>query len=162
MPHMRLHTLLGLVIGLIASSAHAQTTTNAVPNIVNVLVLAPGTDPATASPVAQFATNISATSGSCNVAALPPAGGTPLVNPTHLYFVDPFNAGKFCSAVIPVLLPTALQYQAVLTFSAPTCLVNGLAQSPCTGPRSVVAVPPFDIQPIQGPPVAPTGPAVRP
>lgn len=143
-----------------AAVAHAQTPLPATPTSVDILVLPPGSDPATAAPIATLNTPISASQG-CNLNG-PAAPPVPLVNPTAAFFDDPFNAGRFCRAAMPSGLPVGQNYIAVAQLVAPTCMVNNITLTPCPSLRSAVGTPPFSIQPILSRPAVPTNLVVRP
>lgn len=142
-------------------TAAAQNPQPSVPTNVDILIIGPGQDPSTATPVATQNTSIGP-SMNCNIATLPAPGPTPLVNPTKAYFVDPFNSGKFCGVPLPTGLPNNAGYQAVAVFIAPSCTVNNSVITPCPSTRSAVGIPPFNIQPILTQPVTPTGLVIRP
>lgn len=146
-----------LVLGVLAyaSLAAAQVAPVIVITSADVLVLPATGDPVTIAPMATRNTVVSATSASCNQAAMA-VGPTPLINPTNGEIDDPFNAGRKCRLAIPVGLPNGTGYRAVALFRA-TC--DGVA---CQSPRSAVGVPPFDIAGTPALPAAPTGLAVRP
>jgi hypothetical protein len=143
-----------------ASPVLAQTPPPATITAVDVLVLPAGSDPATATPVAQLRTPIAASQG-CNLNAPPPAV-TPLVNPTAAFMDDPFAAGRYCRAAMPSGIPAGNNYIAVAQYIADTCVVNGATLTPCPSLRSAVATPPFNIQAANSRPAAPTGVVIRP
>lgn len=157
---MRPAIVLLLLLLLCPAVALAQTPQPAVPTSVDILVLPPGADPATAAPIATLNTPISATQG-CNLNA-PAAPPSPLVNPTAAFFDDPFTVGRFCRAAMPGGLPVGNNYIAVAQLVAPTCMVNNVTLTPCPSLRSAVGTPPFSIQPILSRPVTPMHLAVRP
>lgn len=142
----------------------AQTPTPAIPSSVDILVLPPGSDPATAAPVGTRNTPIGATLPNCNIATLPAPGPTPLVNPTKAYFDDPFagHTGRFCQVDMPTGLPNNTGYIAVAVAKADSCTVNGSTITPCPSPRSLVGVPPFNIQPVLTPPAGLINLVIRP
>lgn len=146
---------------LCASVARAQTPTPAIPTTVDVLVLPPGSDPATAQAVATRTTPIGVAQN-CGVVTRPGDPALPLINPTMVYFDDPFTAGRFCTAPLPTGLPPAANYIAIAIAKAPTCIVNNVTLTPCPSARSGVASPPFTIQSILTPPAALTNLVVRP
>ena len=143
-----------------AAVSRAQTPTPAIPTSVDILVLPPGSDPATAAPIATLNTPISSTQG-CNLNA-PAAPPTPLVNPTAAFFDDPFTVGRFCRAAMPSGIPVGQNYIAVAQLIAPTCMNGGITLTPCPSLRSAVGTPPFSIQPILSRPVTPMHLVVRP
>lgn len=138
----------------------AQTSTPALPNSVDILVLPATGDPVTIAPLATRNTVIAAATN-CNLPASA-TGPTPLVNPTIGEFDDPFTSGRVCRVPMPVGLPNGTGYRGVAVFIANNCEVGGVPTTNCRSPRSAVAVPPFNIQPILIPPVAPTNPVIRP
>lgn len=149
---------------LTAAPLYAQTPVPAVPVSVNVYVLpaAGSSDTAVAIGLPRN-TPISATSSDCNLTA-PAAGTGTLVNPTTVYFDDPFHAGKQCRGFIPLNLPNGSGYRAVVTYIAASCTDpnTGQISAPCESARSVAGVPPFDVTGLTVRPVAPTGAVVRP
>lgn len=155
-----MRVILAFLAVLLASVASAQTV--AVPTSVEVMVISPGADTSTAVPVATKSTPISITDSNCGITTVPAAGPTPLVNPTRVYFDDPFTVGRFCRADIPTGLPNANGYQAVARFVAPQCTINNSTVTPCPSPRSATGVPIFDVIPIINPPNVPMNLRVRP
>jgi hypothetical protein len=130
----------------------------------NVYVLpAAGSSDTAVAIGAPRTTLISATSSDCNLVA-PAAGTTTLVNPTTVYFDDPFHAGKQCRAYLPTGLPNGTGYRAIVTLIAASCTDpnTGQISSPCESARSVAGVPPFDVTGLTVRPAAPTGVVVRP
>ncbi len=160
---MKLRNLTVALLFFLPVPAMAQETTQAIPESIDILVLPPNSPP-DAAPVATRNTPISAGSTQCNILTLPPAAPTPLINPTKVYFDDPFagHAGRYCMAYLPTGIPNGTGYTAVGVFKAPTCTINGSTVSPCPSPRSAMGVPPFNIQPVLGQPATPTGVVIRP
>ena len=147
--------LLCVVFALgLSEQAVAQVPKPAVPTQVEILVLPAAGDSATVGPVATQVTDIGPALN-CNHPVLPDAA-VPLVNPTITQMEDPFTAGRFCRAPVPIGLPDG-DYRAVAVFVAPTCEVNGVPTSPCRSARSLVGVPPFAISGPLGPPPVPMG-----
>lgn len=144
---MRRHMLWALL--LVTTPVAAQTPTP--PTSAEVLVLPPGSDPATATPIATRTTPISATTN-CGITTPPPAGPTPLVNPTKAVFDDPFTPGRYCMIDMPTGLPTGTGYIAVAR------AVNTAGP----GPRSAAGIPLFNISPTSNPPAVLTNLVVRP
>lgn len=150
------------VLGWFLVAVHAQTPGVAVPTSVDVLVLPPGSDPVSGTAVATRNTTIGPTTPNCNIVALPVPGPSPLVNPTHAYFDDPFNVGRFCFGDMPQGLAAGNGYFAVVVAKADQCTVNGSTVLPCPSPRSIAATPPFNIQAVLNPPATPMHPVLRP
>lgn len=151
-----------LVVAIYPTIVVAQTTQPVIPVSMEILVIAPNADPATAGSVASRTTPIGATSANCNIATVPAPGPSPLVNPTAYFVNDPFNSGRFCRGDMPVGVPNGIGYQSVAIFVAPSCVISGSTVSPCPSVRSTAGSPLFNIQPVQARPVAPTPPEVRP
>lgn len=135
------------LIGLIAGSVEAQVIVPAPFTGATVQLYAPGVDPVAGTPTATTP----ATAFACNIAGPMPIVVNPLVNPKTIYFDDQVNVGRFCVATIATNLPTNTGYVATVT---------GIWSGGTTG-RSAASNP-FNTQPIQVPPTAPTGLAVRP
>lgn len=151
-----------VVVGLVwlgGRLASAQTPTP--PTSVDILVLPQGADPATGTPVATLTTPIGVAQN-CGLTTAPPPPTGPLVNPTKAVFDDPFTPGRFCMVNMPTNVPNGTGYFAVAVPIAPTCSPNGVALTPCPGPRSLAGTPPFSVQPILGRPAVLTGLGVRP
>jgi hypothetical protein len=154
------------VVALMATSAIAQTTQPSIPISVDILVLPPGTTDLTAptaTPVAVRNTPISATGAMCGRPDSGAGSSTSLVNPTAVAFDDPFTVGRECIVPLPVGLPVGTGYRAVAIFrSAPCSDTNGNPLPECVSPRSLLAVPPFNVQSILTRPAAPTTLVVKP
>lgn len=135
----RVFATIALCLFAFALPAHAQAAVTK----YTLLVIAPGQDPATAAPVQS--TDYQAGVFTCNQA--PPTVPASVINPTHVSFDDPANAGKVCVATLIATtltaLPNAPGYVALLTAT------DNLGQ---VSPRSAASNP-FSRQ---GAPAAPT------
>jgi hypothetical protein len=114
----------------------------------SLLIIAPGANPATASPVQS--TDYLVNAFVCNqVAPTVPASVT---NPTQFFFDDPANVGKVCIASLTATtltaLPNAPGYVGVVTATDDLGQVS--ARSAASNPFNR-----------QGPPAAPTGIRVK-
>ncbi len=106
---------------------------------------------ATQSTVVATVTNgVVVPNARCNRTATPDPG-TPLVNPLHMEFADPFTAGKVCQVDLPTGLPNGVGYRGV----GVAVSVDGLKSA------RVLGIPSFSLQPT-GAPAALTGVVIRP
>jgi hypothetical protein len=146
---------------LIPAPVIAQTTTPALPNSVDILILPATGDPVTIAPIANGTRNTVITPTlNCNLPASAPGTG-PMVNPTIGEFDDPFTAGRVCRVPLPVGLANGTGYRGVAVFIANTCDVGGVPTTNCRSPRSAVGIPPFSVAPILTTPVSPTNLGIR-
>jgi hypothetical protein len=161
MKHLAL-TIIWLCV-LLVSPVAGQTSTPAIPVSIDVQVLPQTGDPVTIPPIASRTSPISQGSADCNLAP-PPPPPTPLVNPKWVYFDDPYNIGRKCRAQVPAQLPDGMGYRAVGVFTAAGTCDDGTGTilNPCQSVRSSVGIPPFNIQPVQTRPAAPTNLVVSP
>lgn len=137
-----------LLLALLPVSAFAQNPKPLpLPISVDIIVVPPGGDPATGQ-MATRNTPVGAASSNCNQATVP-AAPTPLLNPTKAYFDDPFNAGRFCFADLPVITNPGTGYVAVGVFNSDKCERTepdgSISIVPCSSPRSAAGIPTFDI-----------------
>lgn len=146
-----------LIFALLTAPAWAQTPTLALPTSADVMVIPSTGDPITIAPIATRNTLVSP--ALCNLTPSPAGALSPLINPTGAEVSDPFlppSSGRVCRLAMPVGVPNGTGYRAVAVFNADCSGV------PCSSPRSLVGIPPFDIVGTRVPPAAPTTPAVRP
>jgi hypothetical protein len=146
-----MRSLFACLFVLFSVPAFAQGTGTAPPTSVDVLVLPATGDPVTIAPVANGTRTTVLTAAICNQAPIAAPVGT-LVNPTTVEVDDVNVAGRKCRVLMPAGLTTATTLRVVAVYNS-TAGPSG---------RSLVGVPPFDIQTTLVPPAAPTGVGVRP
>ena len=128
---------LAVLAVLIASPAFTQTPAPAVPTRAKVHVLPAASD----TPVAERETLIAVDSAACNLEPFTEPPPPLLVNPTMVYFADPFHAGRDCRVPMPTNIPDGQGYRGAASFYFDACGTSG---QPCSSSRTLGA-PPFSI-----------------